>query len=42
MVAIPDQYNIISDVPEPNALVLAILGGGLLLFTSKRRQQASA
>jgi hypothetical protein len=35
------QYNIISDVPEPNVLALAILGGGLLLFTLKRRNQIS-
>jgi PEP-CTERM motif-containing protein len=33
------QYNIISDVPEPSALALAALAGGLLLFTLKRRTQ---
>jgi hypothetical protein len=31
------QYNIISDVPEPSALVLATLSGGLLLVMLKRR-----
>jgi len=31
------QYNIISDVPEPNSLALAGVGAGLLLFASKRR-----
>jgi hypothetical protein len=33
-------YNIISDVPEPNALALAVLGGGLSLFLLKRRNPA--
>lgn len=32
------QYNIISDVPEPGALALAVLGGGTLLLTARRRQ----
>ncbi len=31
------QYNIISDVPEPDTLALTILSTGLLLFTLKRR-----
>jgi PEP-CTERM motif len=31
------QYNIISDVPEPSAITLASLGGGLLLLSLKRR-----
>jgi hypothetical protein len=35
------QYNIISDVPEPNTLALASGGAGLLLFTLKRRYQAN-
>ncbi len=35
------QYNIISDVPEPDTLALAIVGAGLLLFALKRRRQAS-
>jgi hypothetical protein len=34
-------YQIISDVPEPNAVALVAIGGGLLLYTLKRRQQAS-
>jgi hypothetical protein len=34
-------YNIISDVPEPSTLALAILSGGLLLFTLKRRNPIS-
>ena len=36
----PATYNIISDVPEPGALALAILGGGMLLLTLKRRPAA--
>ena len=35
------QYNIISDVPEPNALALAGVGAALLLFARKCRYQAS-
>lgn len=37
------QYNIISDspVPEPSALALSVLGGGLLLAALKRRHQAN-
>jgi len=35
------QYNIISDVPEPDALALIIVGSGLLLFTLKHRHQAN-
>jgi hypothetical protein len=31
------QYNIISDVPEPNKVVLTIVGAGLLLLAQKRR-----
>ena len=36
-------YNIISDspIPEPGTLALAVLGGGLLLITLKRRHQAN-
>ena len=33
------QYNIISDVPEPSTLALAVIGGGVLLFALKRRLQ---
>jgi PEP-CTERM motif len=36
----PATYNIISDVPEPSALALAALGGGLLLFSLRRRRPA--
>lgn len=36
----PATYNIISDVPEPGALALTILGGGTLLLTLKRRLEA--
>ena len=32
------QYYIISDVPEPGSMLLAGLGGGLLLFLKSRRQ----
>jgi hypothetical protein len=35
------QYNIISDVPEPSTVALAVMGGGLVMFTLKRRQQAN-
>jgi hypothetical protein len=35
------QYNIISDVPEPNAVALTIVGAGLLLFTLKPRHQTN-
>lgn len=35
------QYNIISDVPEPSALALAVLSGGLLLYVLKRRHQVT-
>lgn len=31
-------YNIISDVPEPSAIILGSLGGGLLLVLRSRRQ----
>jgi len=34
------QYNIISDVPEPNILALVILASGLSLFLLKRRNTA--
>jgi hypothetical protein len=34
-------YQIISDVPEPNAVALVAIGGGLLLYALKRRQRAS-
>jgi len=33
-------YNIISDVPEPGTVALAVLGGGLSLFLLKRRNPA--
>ena len=33
------QYNIISDVPEPNTLALTIASAGLLLLTLKTRRQ---
>lgn len=33
----PATYNIISDVPEPNAVALVALGGGILLSLFKRR-----
>jgi len=33
-------YRIISDVPEPSTLALAILSGGLLLFLLKQRNPA--
>jgi hypothetical protein len=33
-------YRIISDVPEPNVLALAVLGGGLLLLLLKQRYPA--
>jgi hypothetical protein len=36
----PATYNIISDVPEPNELALAVLGGGLSLFLLKRQNPA--
>ena len=38
------QYNIISDspIPEPGTLALAVLGGGLLLVTLKRRHQTNS
>ena len=36
----PGTYNIISDVPEPSAVALAVLGGGLLIFTLKSRHQS--
>jgi hypothetical protein len=36
----PPTYNIISDVPEPGTVALAILGGGLSLFLLKRRNPA--
>lgn len=32
------EYYIISDVPEPSTMLLGVLGGGLLLFLSSRRQ----
>src|SRR5579859_5770719 len=35
------QYNIISDVPEPGTVALAILAGGTLLLSMKRRQTAN-
>ena len=34
------QYNIISDVPEPSAVALTIVGAGLLVFALKTRRQA--
>ncbi len=34
------QYNIISDVPEPGTVALAILAGGTVLLSMKRRQTA--
>lgn len=34
------QYNIISDVPEPNTFALAALSAGWLLLTLKRRHSA--
>ncbi|HEV2438120.1 MAG TPA: hypothetical protein VG077_19160 [Verrucomicrobiae bacterium] len=37
----PATYNIISDVPEPNAFALAALSSGLLLVSLKRRRPAS-
>ena len=39
---VPAVYNIISDVPEPKAFVLAALGSGLLLFVLKRQYRTSA
>lgn len=36
------QYNIISDVPEPNGLALASVGAALLLSALKRRHQVRA
>jgi hypothetical protein len=35
------QYNIISDVPEPNTVALTIVGAGLLLVTLKKRHQTN-
>ena len=34
---LPIQYVIISDVPEPTAISLALMGGSLLLFALNRR-----
>jgi hypothetical protein len=36
------QYNIISDVPEPNTVALVIAGAGLLLVTLNKRHQTNA
>ncbi|HKW30522.1 MAG TPA: PEP-CTERM sorting domain-containing protein [Verrucomicrobiae bacterium] len=35
------QYNIISDVPEPGTVALAILAGGTVLLAMKRRPKAN-
>jgi hypothetical protein len=35
------QYNIISDVPEPEVLALTATGGGFLLLNLKRRRQTN-
>ncbi len=34
----PVQYNFISDIPEPASILVATLGGGLLLLLNLRRQ----